>query len=264
MQGLSKEVSAMLIFREIKIFLASIAFLTRIPVPLSVESIASIQHKTPRYYPYAGWIIGGISSAVYIISSLLFSNNISIIFSMMASIFITGAFHEDGLMDFVDGFGGGYTKDGILRIMKDPRSGSYGVIAVVMILLLKYSLLSEIKSDLIPFVLIYSHSLSRFFSISLLPWMDYVRIDGKSSFIGGRIKFRHLFFASLGGFAPLLFFQEYEFVLIFPAVVIPVVLFAFYIKNKIGGYTGDCLGALQQVSEVIIYILFIINGTVLF
>ena len=243
----------MIFVNEIKIFLASVAFLSRIPVPLSPEFIKSIQHKTPRYYPYAGILIGGISSAIYLLLVQMFSHNISLLLSIASVIFVTGAFHEDGLMDFADGFGGGYGKEDILRIMKDPHTGTYGTVAIILALSIKYSVLSEMDPAVIPFVFIYAHSLSRFLAVSIIPFMDYARSSGKSSFLSGRMKYTHLIFAFTAVLIPVILFQKIIFIMIVPVMFLPVLSFFFYIKRKIGGYTGDCLGALQQISEILIY-----------
>ena len=103
------------------------------------------------YFPLIGWIVGGFSALIFWASSFLFPVSISIIFSMIASILVTGAFHEDGFADVCDGFGGGWTKEKILEIMKDSRVGSYGVIGMILMLGTKFAVLYQMNPHINPY-----------------------------------------------------------------------------------------------------------------
>jgi adenosylcobinamide-GDP ribazoletransferase len=94
---------------EIKIFFTALMFYTRIPCPKDIDHSPEYINKATRYFPLIGWIVGGISVAVFFASSLLFEANIAVLMSLIAGILVTGAFHEDGLADVFDGFGGGWT-----------------------------------------------------------------------------------------------------------------------------------------------------------
>src|SRR5882724_4395211 len=119
-------------------------FLTRIRVPATIDHRPEYLQKSPRYFPLIGWIVGGISILVFLAFNKFFSENIALLASMIAGILTTGAFHEDGFADTCDGFGGGWTKEKILLIMKDSRLGTYGVIGLISILASKYLLLKEL------------------------------------------------------------------------------------------------------------------------
>src|SRR5699024_601639 len=95
--------------------------------------------------------------------------------SMLATIWLTGAFHEDGLADMFDGFGGGWTKEQILSIMKDSRIGTLGVAGLVGILALKFVSLNELPAGAVPALLIAGHATSRFLATTLILPHDYVR-----------------------------------------------------------------------------------------
>ena len=175
---------------------------------------------------------------------------------MAATIYATGAFHEDGLSDTVDGLGGGWEKLRILEIMKDSRVGSYGVVAMVLALLGKFLLLSSLEPALIPFALLAGHALSRFCATVLLATMDYVREDllAKAKPLATRL--------SPGAMLVALSFVLMALAMLpleqatFGCVLAALATFwlAAKFKRWLGGYTGDCLGATQQLSEIAFYL----------
>ncbi len=133
---------------EIRIFFTALMFYTRIPCPASTDHSPEYINKATRYFPFIGWIVGAISFLVFALFSLLFEIEIAVVFSLVAGILTTGAFHEDGFADVFDGFGGGYTKTKILEIMKDSRIGAYGGIAISLLLVLKILVLSKLLSKI--------------------------------------------------------------------------------------------------------------------
>jgi adenosylcobinamide-GDP ribazoletransferase len=243
-------------FKQVKIFFTAVMFFTRIPCPKWVDHSEEYLNKASMYFPLIGWIVGGFSALVFWASKFLFPVSIAVIFSMIASILLTGAFHEDGFADVCDGFGGGWTKEKILEIMKDSRVGSYGVIGMILMLGTKFALLNQISIQFIPAALIAGHSLSRFASTSVIFTHQYVREneDSKAKPLAKKMQFSDIILAAVFGTIPLLFMQNYLFVL----AIIPVFLARWYMMRYfvkwIGGYTGDCLGAVQQVTEVVFYI----------
>ena len=124
--------------KDIRILFTAILFYTRIPCPSSTDHSPDYINKATRYFPFIGWIVGAISFSVYWLSAQIFDTNIAVTLSMLAGVMTTGAFHEDGLADVYDGFGGGWTKGKILDIMKDSRVGAYGVIVLIFSFALKY------------------------------------------------------------------------------------------------------------------------------
>ena len=130
--------------KELHIFFTTLMFYTRIPCPKNIDHNPEYLNKATRYFPIVGWIVGGISFAVYYLSSIVFSQEIAIILSMIGGILTTGAFHEDGFADVCDGFGGGWTKEKILMIMKDSAIGAYGAIGLVLLFLLKFQSLNQL------------------------------------------------------------------------------------------------------------------------
>jgi len=248
--------------RELKIFLTALMFFTRIPCPKWVDHSAEYLNKSSRYLPLVGIIVGAVGGTVYGVSSFLFPHAIALLLSMIATIYITGAFHEDGLADMCDGFGfgGGWTKEGILQIMKDSRMGTYGAIGVFFILALKYATLYQISPYQIPLVLIAGHALSRFAASTLLYTHNYVREDAQSKVKAAaqRMSTSSLIAGAFFGIAPLiLFFNYYFFVLLIPVFITRWYLGRLFYR-RIGGQTGDCLGATQQICEVVLYLSIVV------
>jgi len=175
---------------------------------------------------------------------------------MAATILATGAFHEDGFSDTCDGFGGGWDKAQVMAIMKDSRVGSYGAVGVTMMLLAKFNALSALEIGLLLPALVAGHAVSRLASTALIHALDYVRDDasGKAKPLANRMGRGELALAGLFGLAPCV-------ALPWPSVALAVALAAAtawlagrYFVRRIGGYTGDCLGAAQQVAELAFYL----------
>lgn len=245
--------------REIRIFFTALMFFTRIPCPKWTDHSPEYLNKSSRYFPLVGAIVGSIGALTFYIAALVFPIQVSILLSMISTILATGAFHEDGLADVCDGFGGGWTKESILRIMKDSRVGAFGVIGLIAVLSLKFICLNQIEVKLIPIILVASHSLSRFVASTLLFTLEYVRddADSKAKPAAQKMSIPSLIIGGLFGILPLFLFQNYlVFLILIPAFAMRWYL-ANYFKKWIGGQTGDCGGATQQICEVIIYLSFI-------
>lgn len=241
-------------------------FYTRIPCPKNIDHNPDYLNKATRYFPFIGWIVGSISFLAFYLSSLFLSTETAVILALITSVLTTGAFHEDGFADVCDGFGGGWTKEKILIIMKDSAIGAYGAIGLVLLFLLKFKLLSESillftdhNSHIYIFLLFLSaHSLSRLAAISIIFTHQYSRDDAssKSKPIAKSYSWKEVLGSFFFGIIPLLALSFFQYKFLF--VVIPVFLtryfLARYFQKWIDGYTGDCLGATQQVCEVIYYL----------
>ena len=244
--------------KQIHYFLTAVLFFTRIPCPKWVNHSSEALNKSNRYFSLIGILVGSIAAFIFFSFSYILPQDIAIIFSMLMSIWITGAFHEDGFADVCDGFGGGWKKEKILSIMKDSRLGTFGVTGLIFILSLKFLTLyhlNRLSINLI-FVIISGHAISRFIATILLYTHVYVR-DNNSSKIkpsSKQMNLKSLFISVFFGILPLFLFQKwFVFLTIIPLLVVYLYM-AYFFKKWIGGQTGDCAGALQQVSEVVFYI----------
>ncbi len=246
--------------KQLHIFLNAIMFYTRIPVPRNLPYSDEILNRSTRYFPLIGWIVGGIGAAVFYGLQFVLPAELAILLSMLATVFVTGAFHEDGFADFCDGFGGGYTRERILTIMKDSRIGTYGSIGLVGILTAKFMSLHAIAPENIPLVLLSGHAVSRLMPILVIYTTEYSREDAtsKTKPIGKKGKGFDFLLALFFGIALLIFIPLSFTLAIIPVLLVTTFIFRRYVTLKIEGYTGDCLGALQQIAEVEFYLGFVI------
>jgi adenosylcobinamide-GDP ribazoletransferase len=245
-----------MIRRELEYFFGAVRFFTRLPVPAWVGHSAEALNRSARYFPAVGLIVGGIGALVYLAALQLWPQPVAVLLSMAATIYATGAFHEDGLADTVDGLGGGWDKLRILEIMKDSRVGSYGVIAMVLALLGKFVLLSALDATLLPVALIAGHALSRFCSTALLATMDYVREDllAKAKPLATRLTAGEMLVALAFVLVSLAFLPIPRAATGVVLAILATLWLAARFRRWLGGYTGDCLGATQQVSELAFYL----------
>ena len=237
---------------HLKLFLLALSFYTRIPCPQTVNYKRLPQAAV--FLPLVGWLVGAITAASFYLVAFLWPQATAVIAALIIGVFLTGAFHEDGFADVCDGFGGGFGKSRILEIMKDSHIGVYGVIGLLLLFLLKISLLNGINAAAVPWVLLAGHSISRLPPLLLMQRYDYAR-DTISKSAGAIYKpnRQELAVATAIALLPLA---------LLPAIcawsIIPVLAvnagWGRYFYRHIGGYTGDCLGASQQIAETVFYL----------
>jgi adenosylcobinamide-GDP ribazoletransferase len=246
---------------ELAAFFAAVRFFTRVPVPAWVGHTQEQLDHAARYFPLVGALIGAVGALLTTLAACVWPASLAILIGMVATILLTGAFHEDGLADACDGLGGGWEKSQVLTIMKDSRIGSYGAIALVMALLIKFTSLSAIaQADSVPFetllvTLIAAHALSRLAPVLLMRALPYVRDDasGKDKPLARAMSRSGLFVAAFFALAPLVLLPPATALGGLFAVLWSTLWCGLYFRRRIGGYTGDCLGASQQISEIAFY-----------
>ena len=241
--------------RELTLFFTALMFYTRIPCPTWVGHSSGQLNEATRYFPLMGWIVGGGMAGVVYLAHIVFPLSVSVLLGLVTSVLMTGAFHEDGWADVCDGFGGGWTKEQILLIMKDSRLGTYGTIGLLLLMGTKFWVLYEIGQRsmvLLLATIVASHAVSRGLAATFIRTHTYVRddTDGKAKPIAQRLSRTNVFIASGLALLPLVLFPQPFFVLsIVPAGLMRLYL-GHYFNRWIGGYTGDCLGAAQQLGEL--------------
>ncbi|HLA34656.1 MAG TPA: adenosylcobinamide-GDP ribazoletransferase [Rhodocyclaceae bacterium] len=249
-----------LLVREIAAFFAAVRFFTRVPVPAWVGHSQDQLNHAARYFTLVGALVGAVGALTTELTALFLPASLAILLGMAATILMTGAFHEDGLADACDGFGGGWDKAQVLTIMKDSRIGSYGAIAVALALMIKFNALAEIDAvapaPSLALILIAAHAASRLTPVLLMRWLDYAREDesAKSKPLAQSIDNRGLALAAFWGLTPCLLLSPELALGALVGVALTALLCARYFKRRIGGYTGDCLGASQQLSELAFYL----------
>ena len=241
--------------QEINFFLSALMFYTRVPVPSPSDFKEEYLNKATRYFPVVGWIVGALMVLAYTLARFVLAHEIAVVLSLVTGVLITGAFHEDGLADFFDGFGGGWTKDRILEIMKDSRVGTFAVVGLLLVFLLKfYTLLQLAQKELFVPSMLFAQVLSRWFALTFVATTPYSRADEQSKIkpIAKKLALKDLLIATFLTFLAFFLFPFWWIggVLL---MLIPLKLYlrSFFLK-WIEGYTGDCLGAAQQISEICI------------
>lgn len=239
--------------RELNLFFLALEFFSRIPMPKQLVYSSENLNRSSRYFTLVGWLLGALVALFFFTAHSVFSNNISLWLTIAFSLLLTGAFHEDGLADTADGFGGGFARERKLAIMKDSRLGTYGTAALVMALAGKYLLL--IENSHIAFSLLIASALSRTTAASLIFDMQYVTNDdaSKSKPLANNQSTVDLAVLLLSALPVFLLLNWKNALIIIGALIIVRYIARWYFNKQIGGYTGDCLGAAQQISELIIY-----------
>jgi adenosylcobinamide-GDP ribazoletransferase len=246
--------------KQLEYFFAALRFFTRLPVPAWVGHDAQQLNHAARWFPLVGAIVGAIGAAATELAALALPIGSAVLLGMVATVLVTGGFHEDGFADSCDGFGGGWDKAQVLAIMKDSRLGSYGAIGIVLLLLAKWNALVELDTAAGPpflaVALVAAHAASRLASTTLIHALDYVRDDdsAKSKPLASRMTLPELAIATACGLAPCLLLPPLAALWALGAAAIVTWLAARYFVRRIGGYTGDALGATQQASELAFYI----------
>lgn len=240
---------------ELRLLLMAVQYFTRVPMPSWVGHSAEHLSGTARYLTAVGVIVGGIGALVLWATSLVLPGPLPVILSTAATVFLTGAFHEDGLADTFDGLGGGATRERALEIMKDSRIGTFGVAALVFTLLIKVAALNALPTTFAIVVLIAGHALSRACAVTLLFAGSHVSKPelSKARAVAQPMGRGELAFAMLVGVAPLYWCGVHA-VAGFVGAMIVLYVLARWFMRRLGGFTGDTLGAAQQLTEIMFYL----------
>ncbi len=255
-----------LVHQQVRLFLTAVMFYTRLPVPRWVGHEPDLLNRATVYFPLIGWLVGGFTAAIYWGAALLWPPPVAVLLSTGAGVLLTGAFHEDGLADMCDGFGGGWTRARILDIMKDSRVGTYGVVGLGLVLATKVAALAGAAGSApgalpVPALLLVAHPLSRLTAVTFVRTLPYARedlADGKAKPVAQSLPNGRLAVAALLGLAPLLALVAWQrqpayLVVLLPLLILQLVLGRWF-RKWLGGYTGDCLGAAQQLAEALVYL----------
>ncbi|HEY9229940.1 MAG TPA: adenosylcobinamide-GDP ribazoletransferase, partial [Gemmatimonadaceae bacterium] len=248
---------------EIRALVAATTFLTRIPGPRSLEYDATLLARSTAYFPLIGVVVGALGGVVFVLSAVAWTPFLAAVLCTAATIWLTGAFHEDGLADACDGFGGGWSREQVLAIMKDSRIGSYGAVGLGIVLLAKVGALATIAEPHAANAaraLVAGHVLGRWSSLPLIRFLPYARdTEGKSRPFAASVTRLRLSVGSAIAFAgvwiALTPFGAPAILAVLVAATAGVVFARSYFQRRLGGMTGDCLGAANQLIEVTTYLL---------
>jgi adenosylcobinamide-GDP ribazoletransferase len=236
--------------RERRAVAAAVIYFTRIPLPGLPELAPEDWQRATAYWPLIGLGVGLVTAAVYLLASLGLPASLAAGLALTAGVILTGAQHEDGFIDVCDGLGAA-TKDRMLEIMRDSRIGAFGAIGIVLMLGLKWQALAALPAEVVPFALIAGHAFSRTLGAAVMATLSYARTDQSrarpmvSDLSGDRLAM------VLGlGLVPLAVLPGEA---ILPAAMAGALTWTLCValfNKRLAGYTGDCLGATQQMTEL--------------
>jgi len=249
---------------ELRLFFLALQFLTRIPVPAWVGYRDDWLHASARHFPAVGLVVGTVAAAVLWGAAHLATATVAVLLSMVVTVWLTGAFHEDGLADTCDGLGGHVSRARALEIMKDSRIGSYGAVGLMLALALKAAALHALATRdfgaaLLALPLV--HAWSRAVPVALLVALRYAG-DAEHTkakpmaqqVSAGGLAATLLWCALAGAGAAAMGLDIEALFLVALAVAVTAVLAGRWLQHRLGGYTGDTLGAAQQVAEIAAYL----------
>jgi cobalamin 5'-phosphate synthase/cobalamin synthase len=244
---------------------AAIAFLTRVPVPSSMVFGAKDVGRSSRWFPLIGLMIGGFLVAVLQVLAPIFPALVTALLIAVVDALLTGALHLDGLADTVDGFGGGVKREDVLRIMRDHAIGSYGAVALILLIAIKAtSLAALIEHHRAAAWLALAPVLGRWPVVLLSATQPYARRSGVegapaggavSDFVG-RVEVMVASATALTAAFALVRWRGAA-----AAVLVLAVsgLWGWYCRRRIGGITGDTLGASVEISETLVLLLGLVE-----
>ena len=243
---------------ELAVFLLAVQLLTRWPIRAQDLCTEARLAASTRYYPLVGALVGAFTGGVFWLAHMVFPTMLAIVLATAASLLATGAFHEDGFADTCDGLGGGPTRERALAIMRDSRLGTYGVAGLGLMLAAKVLAIAAAPPEVIPWLLVAAHTASRSSAVLVLATSSYVRGAGIATPVANSTRPEDLALALATGAAAVCML----FATTTPAVVVAglaglaaghLAMRRLY-ERKLRGYTGDCLGAVQQTSELGMYL----------
>lgn len=242
----------------IRRFFIAIQFLTRLSVPRSLNSSETDIGKAAALFPLVGVMVGGGAALMFLGLKRILPLPASVFCAIVFAAFITNGFHEDGLADSFDGFGGGWTKDRVLEIMRDSRIGAYGTLALIFVILGKFVFLSSLPAGQIWRWLIVAHTAARWTILPLCAWLPYARAEGQGKLLAKQVGVLEI---TIGTLTLLLVFILLPWQAALAALLVtPLVtlLSGLYFRARLQGITGDCLGAANQLTEAGLYLTAVI------
>lgn len=246
-----------MIAREAGLVLAATVFLTRLPLERWARHSDEHLNRSSRYFSLVGAGVGAVGAAVLVAAELILPLPVAVVLSVAATALATGAFHEDGLADACDAFGGGATREDVLRILEDSRIGAFGALGLMLALSLKMSALAHLPLAVLPIALVCAHAFSRAACVLVMALGRYARREGgKTRAVAAGARKTDAALAVWVGLLPFALAPA-GFLWSVPIALAACAALYGYFRARIGGYTGDCLGAIQQVAEISCYLAFV-------
>ncbi len=234
--------------------LAAFQFMTRLPLralKFHPDALAS----AAKFFPIVGLVLGLIASVVSHVLSPHLSRPLTALLVLVFLVLATGALHEDGLADAADGFGGGWNRGQVLAIMRDSRIGSYGTLALIFSIAARLFLLATLPLSRWMAFVVSAQVLCRWTMLPLGYWLRPARDeDGQGARVAQKVSVAPLFIGTVFSMAIVWYFLRAEFWIPVLAASLVSLLSGLYYARRIGGVTGDCFGATNQLAEIAVYL----------
>ena len=238
---------------------ASYIFFTRLPFWRLHQPPKECYKTVVEHWPLTGWLIGAVMAATLWLGSLYLPYMVAVLMAIVVRLLLTGALHEDGLADFLDGFGGGSDRERILAIMKDSHIGTYGVIGLILYEMLLAATLFSMTPIMAALAIMAATPYARMVAAQLVMMMPYARRaeEAKAKMVYRKMDWRASISLAIQGLLPMVAFLwmtrvSWEMVIFIPCIV----MYFLYLLSwrKIHGYTGDCCGAVCLLVELTVLI----------
>ncbi len=235
---------------------ASFIFFTRLPFWRLHEPPQACYKTVVEHWPLVGWLTGGVMAAILYFGSMVMPYLVAVIAAIVVRMLVTGALHEDGLADFLDGFGGGgRDRQRILDIMKDSRIGTYGVLGLVCYELLLGATLFSLTPEMAAFTILAADPFSKMVTSQLVMMLPYARKeeDAKSKTVYRKMDWKAGVSLAIQGLLPMAGFLfltrlPWSMIIFLPCLV--MYFLYLLIRQRLQGYTGDCCGAVCLLVEL--------------
>jgi adenosylcobinamide-GDP ribazoletransferase len=239
---------------------AAFIFFTRLPFWRLHQPPQASYKTVVEHWPLAGWLTGGVMAATLYVGSMYLPYIVAVLLAIIVRLLVTGALHEDGLADFLDGFGGGgHDRERILAIMKDSHIGTYGVLGLILYELLLAACLFSLPPTLAALTIFAADPYAKMVTAQLILMMPYARKEeeAKNKTVYRKMDWKAGISLAIQGLLPMGLYLWYtglawELIIFLPCLT--MYFLYLLIWNRLRGYTGDCCGAVCLLVELTVYL----------
>ncbi len=238
---------------------AALIFFTRLPFWRVYQPPQASYKAVVEFWPLTGWLTGGAMAATLYFGSIILPWSVAVIAAIVVRLLITGALHEDGLADFLDGFGGGGDRARILAIMKDSHIGTYGVLGLILYMLLLGTTLYSMTPRVAALIVFAADPFAKMVSSQLVNMLPYARREeeAKNKTVYRKPSLAAGLSLTVQGLLPMALMIWLTGISWYLIIAIPALVMYFMyllLLRKIQGYTGDCCGAVCLLVELAVYL----------
>ena len=251
---------------ELRLVFIALQFLTRVPAPRWVGYEPAWLNASARHFPLVGAFVGAVGALVLVVAAWWWTPIVAALLALAATLLLTGAFHEDGLADTFDALGGAVPRERALAIMKDSRIGTYGAVALLLVLTMRVVLAATLcarEPAMAAAALVLAHTWGRAAAVGLMASLPYAgdaeqakakplaTAVGRAE-LGGALAWAAVVGGLVAGCAPFASAPQAGGYLGLALAAVALVAFTMWrwLKRRLGGYTGDTLGATEQLAEL--------------